>query len=339
MKDIQKRKFDHIKICLEQNVKFKSKSNGFEKWDFEHFALPEQNFNSINTEISFLNKKLSFPFMIAGMTGGFDGGEEINLKLARIAEEIKVAFGTGSMRPLCEKPELMSTYKNIRKICYSIPFIGNVGAVNLFREISENDIKILVDELELDALVLHLNPLQEIIQEEGDKDFSNIVSRIEKLVKLIEIPVIVKETGAGISGRIAKKIKDAGVKIIDVAGAGGTSWAAVESYRCENKEKYDPFRDWGIPTTDCIVECADILGLVLIASGGIENGIQIAKSLALGADLSAAALPILNCLVNKEEEGVLQLLNTWHDQLKICLFLTGCRKIKDLDRTKIRKVG
>ena len=340
MPDISKRKKDHLKITVSENIAFTSKTTGFDKWDFIHCALPEICFNNIDTTVTFLSRKLEFPLIISAMTGGVATGDRINNELVEIAETLKVAFALGSMRMYAEKPEMLSKAKHLRNKTPSIPLIGNIGAVNLIRDISLDAIQKMVDVLSLDAFALHLNPLQEVIQPEGDTDFSSVLSAIEKTVLRLNCPVIVKETGTGISYDVALKLNQAGVSIIDIAGAGGTSWAAIEGYRSGKKELAASFRNWGIPTTDCIIACREIPDITLCASGGIEDGITMAKALALGADMTASARQILLKLKESSKTGVVSLLRLWKEQLQLCMFLTGCKEISDLySNNNIRFIG
>jgi isopentenyl-diphosphate delta-isomerase len=339
MSDIAKRKQDHLHLALSENVGFTTKTTGFEKWDFIHCALPELALNKIDSSITFLSRRLSFPFIIAAMTGGIEEGERINNELAEIAETEKVALALGSMRIFCEDPALMNRYKLIRSRARSIPLIGNIGAVNLINDITPDALQRLVDAFALDAFALHLNPLQEAIQPEGDTDFSSVLKAIENVVHRLSCPVMVKETGAGISYHIAQKLKQVGVAIIDISGAGGTSWAAIEGYRCNTMELAESFRNWGIPTSDCLEACRQISDIILCASGGIDDGITIAKALALGADITASARQILYTYQQKSQDGVAALLNHWQKQLRLSMFLTGSKSIAELNQTKIQRVS
>ncbi len=336
MSSIGQRKKDHVEISLQQNVGFKSKTNGFEKWDFVHHPSPEFNFADTDCSTVFLGRQLSFPFLISAMTGGYKDGEQINRQLAEIAEQQHVAFSTGSLRPLIRDPRLFPEYKILRQVCKSVPLIGNIGAVNLFRDITSDDISRIIDELQPDAIALHFNPLQEVIQPNGDTDFSRVLAAVTRLTNEFDIPFIAKETGAGISGHAARELADAGVQIIDVAGAGGTSWSAVEAYRSPDPTDGELFRDWGIPTEECVRECAEIDGIAVIASGGINNGLTIAKAIALGAQLAGSALPVLKALDSNGVDGVNNLINSWRHQLKICQFLTRSPRLALLNRTKLR---
>jgi isopentenyl-diphosphate delta-isomerase len=339
MSDIERRKQDHLQITLSKDVACTSKKTGFEKWDFIHCALPEIDLNKTDTTCSFLSRQLSFPFMIAGMTGGMEQGERINFQLAEVAETMRIALALGSMRIFFENTALLNRYKSIRTIAPSIPLIGNIGAVNLVRHITPDDLQTLVDGFGLDAFALHLNPLQEAIQPEGDTDFTSVLHAIEKVAGRLTCPVMVKETGAGISYEIAQKLKQVGATIIDVSGAGGTSWAAIEGYRSDNRQLSESFRNWGIPTADCIETCRQIPGIILCASGGIDDGITIAKAIALGADITASARQILRAYHQKSQRGLENLLNHWQKQLQLCMFLTGSKTIADLNQTKLRRIS
>jgi isopentenyl-diphosphate delta-isomerase len=338
MSDITKRKKDHLHIALTEDITYSTKSTGFENWDLVHCAIPEINLGTIDTSVTFLSRKLAFPFIIAGITGGIEEGNSINDELAEIAENAKVAFALGSMRMYSNDPEVLKKHKHLRARTPSVPLIGNIGAVNLVKDISLDRIQRMADILALDAFALHLNPLQEAIQPEGDKDFSSVLNAIEKAVKRLTCPIIVKETGAGISYEIAQKLKQTGITIIDVAGAGGTSWAAIEGYRTPNKELAESFRDWGIPTADCVEACSKISDITLCASGGIKDGITIAKALALGAHMTASARHILLTHKRASQKGTAQLIQLWQEQLRLSMFLTGSERISDLNRNKIRRI-
>jgi isopentenyl-diphosphate delta-isomerase len=339
MSDIAKRKLDHLEITLSKDVSYSCKTTGFESWDFIHCALPEIDLKMVDTSISFLSRQLSFPFIIAGITGGIEQGDRINYKLAEVAESTKVAFALGSMRMFCHDPALLKKHTYLRKSTPSIPLIGNIGAVNLVHDISLDHIQKIVDILNLDAFALHLNPLQEAIQPEGDTNFSSVLKAIEKAALRLSCPIMVKETGAGLSYEVAQKLKQAGASIIDVAGAGGTSWAAIEGFRSQNRTLAESFRNWGIPTAECIEVCRKISGITLCASGGIDNGMAIGKALALGANITASARKILLTYDKKSQSGVEHLIKQWRTQLRLCMFLTGSRRISDLNLKKVKRIN
>ncbi|MEM3422235.1 MAG: type 2 isopentenyl-diphosphate Delta-isomerase [Candidatus Bilamarchaeaceae archaeon] len=326
--EISKRKSDHIFLSLNKKTQYLT-SAGFEKIVFVHNALPECSFDKIDISTTFLNKKLSAPLMMTAMTGGYSGAERLNQKLAELAEKHKIAFGLGSQRAMVENPSLTQTYK-IRNVAPTIPIIANIGAAQL-KKYSIEQVSSIVSVVEADALAIHLNPLQEVIQPMGDRDFSGVLDAITRVCENISVPVIVKETGAGISTDVAVKLANAGVKWIDVAGAGGTSWSKIEYER--NKHAVPGFEEWGIPTVECIFMCKGILPL--IASGGIRSGIDAAKALALGADMVGAAQPFLLALKNKrlDEE-----LTKWKEQLKTVAFLTGSKNIEELKHAKFFKL-
>ncbi len=321
---ISTRKQEHIDITLKKNVQYK-KTTGFEKIIFVHNALPEIDFNEINLETNFLGKKLHAPIVIEAMTGGYYEGGKINLALAEIAEKTGIAFGLGSGRAMIEELSLTETYK-MRKVAPTIPIIANIGACQLKKYPFEK-IKKLVSEVDADAIAVHLNPLQEILQIEGDKDFSRIVNAIKIICKNLSVPVIVKETGAGIGSETAKILKEVGVKYIDISGAGGTSWSAIEY---ERGARIPGFADWGIPTVVCILANKGILPL--IASGGVRSGIDIAKAIALGAEVAGAAYPFLHAYAKgKLEEKII----LWKNQLKVSMFLVGAKNISSLKKAKV----
>ncbi|MEM4165856.1 MAG: type 2 isopentenyl-diphosphate Delta-isomerase [Candidatus Bilamarchaeaceae archaeon] len=326
--EISKRKSDHIFLSLNKKTQYLT-SAGFEKIVFVHNALPECSFDKIDISTTFLNKKLSAPLMMTAMTGGYSGAERLNQKLAELAEKHKIAFGLGSQRAMVENPSLTQTYK-IRNVAPTIPIIANIGAAQL-KKYSIEQVSSIVSVVEADALAIHLNPLQEVIQPMGDRDFSGVLDAITRVCENISVPIIVKETGAGISTDVAVKLANAGVKWIDVAGAGGTSWSKIEYER--NKHAVPGFEEWGIPTVECIFMCKGILPL--IASGGIRSGIDAAKALALGADMAGAAQPFLLALKNKrlDEE-----IKKWKEQLKTVAFLTGSKNIEELKHAKFFKL-
>src|SRR3989338_4398320 len=265
----ESRKKDHVDIVLKKDVQY-AKQTGFEEIDFLHCALPECDFNKIDLSCRFLGKRLNAPLLITGMTGGYKDAERINKGLAAAAEKYKLAFGVGSQRAMIENPDLKRTYY-VRDVAPSVPILANLGGVQL-RKYSMDKIASLISIMEADALAVHLNPLQEIIQPEGDRDFTGVLSAIRKACVELGVPVIVKETGAGISSEAALKLKEAGVAYIDVSGSGGTSWSKVEYMR---KGAIPGFENWGVPTVEAIMECKGILPL--IGSGGVRNGIDAAK--------------------------------------------------------------
>lgn len=329
---ISRRKSEHIKVSLEQDVRFKNKTPGFEAYRFIHCALPEINFNDVSTEVEFLGKVLSYPMMISALTGGYDGALEINQQLAEVCREEKVAMSVGSQRQTIENDHYLESFRVVRKIASEGVIIGNIGAAQVSAINDISPFQKMVDLIQADAMAVHLNPLQEVLQPEGDTKFKGVLKGIERLVKELKVPIIVKEVGCGISEKVAKKLVNAGVAYIEISGAGGTSWAGIESYRGAKKHLALSFWDWGIPTARSLEMVRKVKGARIIASGGIEDGITIAKALALGAELCGSALPLLKVLMDKKIEGLRSLLQSWREELKVAMFLTGSRSINDLRR-------
>ncbi len=289
------RKSDHIRINLEKKVD-SSLITGLERFHFVHEALPEINLEDIDLNLEVFGKKLNSPLLISSMTGGTKKAHQINLNLARSAQEMGVAMGIGSQRAAIENPSLEESFQ-VRKVAPDILLFANLGAIQLNYGYSVKECQRAVDMIEANALILHLNPLQEAVQPEGDTKFKGLLSKIEKVCKHLPVPVIAKEVGWGISKQTARKLIDAGISAIDVAGAGGTSWSQVEMHRekTERQAKISGmFVDWGIPTAESIQMVKEISSeIILFASGGLRTGIDIAKCIALGATLGGLASPFL----------------------------------------------
>ncbi len=335
------RKKDHVDICLTEDVAYHEKTAGFEGIEFIHNALPELDLKDINTSTSFLKKKLSFPLMITGMTGGYEGAIKINGDLALVCEEKKLALGLGSQRQALEDDSQLESYNIVRKNAQTIPIIGNIGAAQIVKGLDMKRLQKLLDDIEADALAIHLNALQEAVQFEGDVNFRGVLDGISKLIKKLKIPVIAKETGAGISYSAAKRLYEIGVEYIDVSGSGGTSWSAVESFRkhegdsAEDKNRLaKKFRNWGIPTVTCIQNVSQINKITVIASGGIKDGVDIAKSIALGATVAGMARPLLKVLMEKGTQGLGNEIDYIQKELKLAMFLTGSKNIRKLKKAQ-----
>ncbi|VVC01348.1 Isopentenyl-diphosphate delta-isomerase [uncultured archaeon] len=320
----RKRKSDHVGIVLRKCVQY-SQSAGFGQVTLVHNPLPEIDFNKISLKTHFLGKTLEAPILIEAMTGGYLEGGKINRKLAEIAEKTGIAMGLGSQRAMIEEPSLKSTY-HMRDVAPTIPIIANIGAYVVYK-FSLNQIVLVVWFFEAYELAVLLNPLQEIIQPEGDKDFTGILDAIARTCEKLSVPVIAKETGAGIGPSAAKALAEAGVKYVDVAGAGGTSWSAIEY---ERGGGVPGFADWGMPTAACLI--ADKGIAPLIASGGLRNGIDAAKAIALGAEIAGAAQPFIRAYSKGKLETEVDL---WKEQLKVSMFLTGARDVTSLRSAKV----
>lgn len=328
---IKDRKLDHLRICTEENVE--AGNTGLEQLKLIHKALPEVDYDEIDTSIRFLGKKLSYPIIFEAMTGGVAEASKINKGIASVAQEYGIGFGVGSQRAAIEDPSLEATFK-VRDVAPDILLIANLGAVQLNYGYSAKECRKVVDMIEADALALHLNPLQEAVQTEGNRNFSGLAKKINEVCKSLDKPVIVKETGCGISYETASLLK---VAALDVAGSGGTSWSLVESHRSEGlgEEIGKTFSGWGIPTSESIREVART-GTPVIASGGIRTGIDAAKSLALGAQCVGMALPLLTSWAVDGKKGVEDFLDEFITELKISMFLTGAKNVSEL-RGKIKE--
>ncbi len=324
-----KRKNEHIELCLNDQVSFRNKTTGFEHYDFEHYAITEVDIRKIDLTTQFFKKKISYPFLISCMTGGTAEAGNINSELAIAAQKLNIAIGIGSQRQALENDKYLDTYKIIRKNAPSVPILGNLGAAELVKLKTLDRIVYLVDIINADAMVIHLNALQELLQPEGEPRFNGLLKRLNKLCQKLKVPVIVKEVGAGISKKAVQKLLDNGVKGIDVAGAGGTSWAGVEMLRNGNSSD-DEFWDWGLPTAYCIKQTAPLkeyYEFILIGSGGINSAFDAAKALALGADIAASARIILQTLDKSGTDGVISLITGWFETIKKIMFLTGSKNL------------
>ncbi|MFA6598552.1 MAG: type 2 isopentenyl-diphosphate Delta-isomerase [Ignavibacteriaceae bacterium] len=331
------RKKEHLELCKTDAVQFKEKTSGFEKYDFLHAALSEVQIEKIDLSKKFFGKKVSYPFLISCMTGGTTEGENINLQLAEVAAELNIPLGLGSLRFALETSRYDDHFVQIRKTAKEVPILGNIGGAQLVKMKSFKPLFSLLDKVQSDVLVVHLNPLQELLQKNGEPDFYGIKKSLQKLVKQSQIPIIVKEVGSGISKKVAQALLDLGVAGIDVAGAGGTSWAGVEILR--NKQPVEnPFWDWGIPTSFCIKTIAELKKenkFMLIGSGGINTSFDVAKALALGADFAASARTILQTLIKSREPGVVSLIKDWFEDVKRIMFLTDSQNLRSFGKGKL----
>jgi isopentenyl-diphosphate Delta-isomerase len=336
MADITIRKKAHVELTAAGKAAYDF-STGLETVRFRHEALPELNFSEISTEATLLNRVFSMPLFISSMTGGYHGATAVNEWIAEACERWNLPFGVGSQRAMLLNPEQTSTFSIVRKKAPNAFIASNIGGCQLIKETDLNAIKRIIDCVEADALIVHLNPLQELMQAEGDTDFKWILSKIEFLCSNLNLPIIVKETGAGIHARTAEKLVKVGVQVIDIAGAGGTSWAKVENLRKPESEQDSIFNNWGIPLIDCLdsFKGRDKTKYSLIASGGIKNGLDIAKVIALGANFAASAQPIIKALIEGGEEALENLLQNWQKELKMVLLLTGSANIDELSKEKL----
>ncbi len=331
----QSRKAEHIDINLHRDVAAKGVDAGLSAFRFEHSALPEIDLDEVDTGITFLDRRLRAPLLISCMTGGVPEAEPVNAALAMAAESAGVALGLGSARVLLERPQARHGFE-VRRLAPSVPLLANLGAVQLRRGVSVDDCRRVVEMLGADALVLHLNPLQEALQPEGDTCFGGLLERIEAIATVLDVPVVVKEVGWGIAADHVRALADAGVAAVDVAGAGGTSWSEVERHRVDGRRARvaAAFADWGIPTADAILAArAAAPDVVLIASGGIRSGRDVCVALALGADAVGAAGPMLRAAA-RGPEAVVGLLEEWIEVLRVGMFCVGARDVRALRSTR-----
>ncbi|RLI79000.1 type 2 isopentenyl-diphosphate Delta-isomerase [Archaeoglobales archaeon] len=326
------RKIEHVRICLEEEVE--SAYTGFEDIMLIHNAIPEVDFNEIDTTKEFFGKKLSIPLLVASMTGGHRETKEINKNLAIAVEEAKIGMGVGSQRAAIENEDVVDTFTVVREYAPKAFVYANIGLPQILKHGVEYAEK-AVEMIDADAIAIHLNFLQEVIQPEGDVKAKGCFDALKEVCGEIKIPVIAKETGAGISRDVAIKLKQAGVDAIDVGGKGGTSWSGVEVYRAKDivsKNVGIEFWDWGIPTAFCIAECFDVLPT--IATGGLRSGLDLAKAIALGAEIGSAALPFLKVAV-ESSESVRKEIEYFARGLKVAMFLMGCKEVEMLRKTPI----
>lgn len=330
---VEQRKVDHIRINVEEDVSFKNLTTGLDSYYLMHEALPELDFAQVSTAASLLGKPLKTPLVISSMTGGAEEAHKINRTLAEAAQEAGMAMGLGSVRAAIEDRSLAYTYQ-VREVAPDILLFANLGAVQFNYGYGLEECIAAVDICRADALILHFNALQEAVQPEGDGDFSNLLSKVEQVCRQLPVPVIAKEVGWGFSEATARRLASAGIAAIDVAGAGGTSWSQVEMHRAptpRHARVAGAFIDWGIPTAEAVQFCrAGAPGLPIIASGGIRNGIDVAKCIALGAAAVGFAGEFLRAAVNAGVEGVVETAGMITDELRVAMFSSGAGDIAAL---------
>jgi len=341
------RKFEHIEHCLKKQVEAHV-STQFENIHFVHTSLPEIDKDEIDLSVEVLGRKFDYPIMIAGMTGGTKGSQlagKINKTLAKAAQELNIPMGVGSQRAMIRKPETWESYY-VRDVAPDIFLVGNLGAPqfaeNMPNRYGVEEALKAVETIQADALAIHMNPLQESVQPEGDTQYKGVITALAELKGELSYPIIAKETGAGVSMEVAIKLESIGIDAIDVGGLGGTSWSSVEYYRAKDEKSKNlalKFWDWGIPTALSVAEVRYATGLPIIATGGIRDGIMIAKALALGANLAGVALPLLKPAVNGDVEGVIKILQQYIDELRNVMFLVGAGSVKELKKVPIVVTG
>jgi isopentenyl-diphosphate delta-isomerase len=329
---IEQRKDDHIKINLEKDVR-SALTTGLEHYRFMHEALPELDLDAVDTALPLFGKKLAAPLLVSSMTGGTKDAGAINMRLAEAAQVCGIAMGVGSQRAAIEHPEQADSF-NVRKAAPDILLFANLGAVQLNYGYGLDECRRAVEMIQADALYLHLNPLQEAVQHGGDVNFAGLAQKIERVCRALEVPVIVKEVGWGISERTARILADCGVSAIDVAGAGGTSWSQVEMYRAPDeflRNLAATFVGWGIPTADSILNVKKSTpGMMIFASGGLRDGLDVAKCLALGASLGGMAGQFLKAAAISTENAI-EMMQLTQKQLQVAMFCAGAGNVSELD--------
>jgi isopentenyl-diphosphate delta-isomerase len=334
---ISQRKLDHLRVSLEEDVQAKGITTGFERYSFLHQALPDMDLSQVDLSVQALGRKLRAPFIISSMTGGTELAWDINRHLAAAAQALGIGLALGSERAAIEHPSLGYTYR-VREVAPDVLLLANLGAVQLNYGYGEEECRRAIANMEADALVLHLNPLQECLQEGGNTNFTGLLEKIATLAKNLPVPVIVKEIGCGLSFLVAQKLVEAGVAGLDTAGAGGTSWSEVERHLARSEEQRliaESFAGWGISTVDSIIACrkASPKGLV-IGSGGIRNGIDAAKAIALGADLVGVGRPLLRP-ATVSALSVQERIERMLAEMRIAMFCAGARNLAELRQTKL----
>lgn len=326
------RKQEHIENYLVTSYK---NDNLFDDVYLEHQAISERNFSDIDTKIEFLGREISFPFMINAVTGGNEYANEINEDLAKIAKEMKIPMAVGSQTVGIEEPEVENSFKIVRKVNPDGLIIGNLSALT-----TVENAKKAVEMIDADALQLHLNLAQELVMPEGDKDFTDVLKRIEAVVKESEVPIILKEVGTGISKPVAEKLYDIGVRYIDIAGLGGSNFIEIENLRNPDLDSYELY-SWGIPSALSLLQVISLNkeDLFIISSGGVNNSTQMAKSLAMGANMTACSGEIINYLIRGGYEVALNYVKNMRQKLKIIMMLLDIENISEFEEVEYKITG
>ncbi len=336
MSAIQSRKSDHLELCATDAVSFRERGTLLDEVSLVHDALPDLAIDDLDLSVSLFGKRLRLPLVIAAMTGGTDEARDINRALATIAEEHGVGFGLGSQRAMQRDQAQLGTYL-VRDVAKSTLVLGNIGVVQA-GAMSSEEVRALAEDVGADALCVHLNPAMELIQNDGDRDFRGGTETLTRLVRDLSLPIVVKETGCGISPSVGKRLRAIGVNHIDVSGAGGTSWVGVEALRAERKHDHEAesigrqFWEWGVPTAVAVAGNAPLGFSTIIATGGIANGVDAARAIALGAHAVGIARPFLQHIKNGGIEGGRRAIRAFDRELRTSMLLTGSRTLADLAR-------
>ena len=332
------RKLAHLQICLENDVQAKNITTGLEDITLVHRATTDLNFDEIDLSVEIFGKKLDLPFIISGMTGGHAFAHKLNHFLSKAVNDTKIGMGVGSQRAALEDIKVRESFDIVRKNAPNSLIIGNIGAGQIAQGLTSIEFQELVDMIEADAIAIHFNPLQEVIQPEGDIDLKGLHENAHSLIKEFQVPVIAKEVGSGFSLEDIKNIEKIGFKAIDIQGVGGTSWAGVESIRTlslKHKKTGDIFWDWGLPTTLSTILAVNNFNGSVIGSGGVRTGLDIAKLISLGANAAGMAIPFLFSVQKHSTEEVIERIQEIEYQLRLACFLTGSENISELKRAPI----
>jgi isopentenyl-diphosphate delta-isomerase len=332
----QQRKKEHLELCLDSKSVPSSSGTGLDRYRFLHNALPEIDIDELDLSAEFLGKRLNAPILISSMTGGFDLARKVNRNLAAAAQQLGLAMGVGSQRVALEEPSVADSFQ-VRDIAPDILLLSNLGAVQLNYGYTVDHCRRAVKMIGADALILHLNVLQEAVQPEGNRNFKGLAEKIASVCRELEVPVMAKEVGNGISAEVALRLKEAGIKAIDVAGRGGTSWYSIEAQRAakQGKPAETAFADWGIPTDEALVAVRQAVpDLQIVASGGIRTGLDIAKSIALGADVAAFGQPLLTSALESTAK-VVEFLRRIIYEIKIAMLCVGASHLAALKKAPL----
>lgn len=334
---LDQRKLDHLRLTAEEDVEFRNTPTLLDDVLLSHRSLPELDLDAIDTSTELLGFRLKYPIMISGMTGGTERAKSINRTLAAAAERWGFAFGLGSQRAMMRDASMVDTYA-VRDVAPTTPIFGNIGIVQAAAS-SSDELEELVSAIDANALCVHLNPAQELIQDDGDRDFRGCLDALARLCESFSVPVIAKETGCGMSPATLRQLADAGVTAVDVSGAGGTTWVGVEALRgsAVRAQVGQNLWEWGIPTA-ASVSYAAAAGMQVIASGGLRTGLDVARSVALGARVGSAALPWLRAAFNGGDEDVEAVARVMTETFRGVMLLTGSQTISELRKAE-RRIG
>jgi isopentenyl-diphosphate Delta-isomerase len=335
--DLVERKRSHIEVCLRRHVEFRTRTTGFERYELPYCALPDSDLRRVDLSVSLLGRGLQAPILIGAMTGGTRDGGRINRNLAVAAQELGLGLMLGSQRVMLEEPRAAASFE-VRDEAPDILLVGNLGVAQLNRGYGAEHVERAIATVEADALAFHTNPLQEALQRNGDTDFRGLVGRLADVAAAVEHPLLLKEVGHGLGPEVVAAASEIGLAAVDVAGAGGTSWARVEQYVQHGRILSAELAEWGIPTSEAVRAARRAApSTTLIASGGIRSGVDVAKALALGADAVAIALPLLQPALTSAE-AVVEALGRLVDELRIAMHCSGARTIAELRRLRLARV-